>query len=75
MEPTQIEKVQEALERMEVKLKEAQNHLATISTYVVERIRVDNLKDGFQKGYDQEMIQGRNSETLLALGKLQAIIN
>jgi hypothetical protein len=67
--------VNKAMAQMQADLEEAQIQLDTVSQYVQERIRVDNITDGFQKGYAQRMVQGKNPEVMRALGKLEAIIN
>ena len=62
------------LQHMKFDLLIAQQQLAIVKSYVEERIRVDNLSDGFSKGYDQKMIQGKNTEVLLAITKLETLI-
>jgi len=63
----------EQIKKMEDDLAEAKRQIGFIKKYVEERIRVDNLPDGFAKGYDGRMVKYRNTEVLLAISMLEQL--
>ena len=70
----QQEDIQRQLDGMRSDLARARAELKIVGDYVKERIRVDNLTDGFQQGYANRMVQVKNTDALIAIGKLEAII-
>ena len=70
----QKEEIEDQLELMTSEIGRARTQLKVVTDYVKERIRIDNMNNGFSKAYDEEMIKARNSDVLIALGRLETII-